>query len=322
MAVNPPNISPYNLEQLITGNAINDNLGEAVRSGAEKINRNLKTLSRVIARVEGIVSGVAGDTSQIKLDIASVKTRLAAVETKSSNNENNIAVLAGQVQGLISSVGALTSQLALKANVNSPRFTGSPELADDAVPPTDSNNNRLVTSAWVRAYAASATVTEFSSGTRIIFSQFNAPTGWVRDENAHDRVLRMYGTNDANGFGVGGTRGFTEAFVSGSLAISGDSLNSASGGAGRTLDHVLGVTEIPSHIHRLGLGRGGSDGGGSWASTDNNSSFRSWSTAGVEASGGGQGHSHETPGHIHNISHSHNLNINVRYMDAIVGVKS
>lgn len=332
MAVNPPNIQPYGLEQLVTGNALNDNLGEAVRSGGEKINRNLKTLSRVLTRVEGIVNAVAGDTAQILLDIANAKARLSALESRTTANENNIASLAAQIAGITTNVAALLAQIALKANIANPLFTGSAGMTVGSEPPANSNDNTFATTSWVRGQLAGVG-SEFATATKILFQQFNAPIGWTRDLGFHDHAIRICGTATAGDFqssSVGS--GFTEALKA-DVVVGITGATSGNGGNGRTLNHVLTVADMPSHAHRLGYGHSGRD-SLRYVGIEDNADFRGYASGpgdsadgggseprNMENTGGGQGHSHEMPVHNHAIDHSHSLNLNIKYASVIVGIK-
>lgn len=84
-----------------------------------------------------------------------------------------------------------------------------------------------------------------------------------------------------------------------------------SSGQGNTGDHVLTISEMPSHTHdmddsvyggyknRLGI-RG--DGGGSVGLVPSYSQQTAWSRYMPQNTGGGQGHSHPIYNHSHNIA--------------------
>ena len=69
----------------------------------------------------------------------------------------------------------------------------------------------------------------FTSGTKMIFFQASAPTGWTMITTYNDRVLRV----------VDGSTGYVGGNVSGSWTISGITTN----------NHTLTIDEIPSHTH-------------------------------------------------------------------------
>lgn len=74
-------------------------------------------------------------------------------------------------------------------------------------------------------------------GTRTVFHQAAAPTGWTLDSSINDRVLRV---SDTAGGGTGG-----------SWTISGISVNG----------HALTIDEMPAHTHRQGITFPGPSGG-------------------------------------------------------------
>ena len=88
------------------------------------------------------------------------------------------------------------------------------------------NNNQLTN--------GSGYITEpFPSGTRMIFNQTAAPTGWTKSGNTDNRALRtVTGT-----VGSGGSIGFTNV-LNNSVTTSGGSVS----------NHSLTGTQIPSHL--------------------------------------------------------------------------
>ncbi len=69
----------------------------------------------------------------------------------------------------------------------------------------------------------------FPAGTKMLFQQTAAPTGWTKDVAQNDKALRV-----VNGTaGVGGVSPFTTVFGAGKV----------------TGSHVLTIAEIPSHDH-------------------------------------------------------------------------
>ena len=68
----------------------------------------------------------------------------------------------------------------------------------------------------------------FASGTKLLFPQSSAPTGWTQDNTFNDKVLRLIDNT-----GTGGATG-------GSWTLSGVSVDG----------HALATSEIPSHDHQ------------------------------------------------------------------------
>ena len=167
--------------------------------------------------------------------------------------------------------------------------------------------------------------TAFASGTKMIFNQTAAPTGWTKDtSNNDDSALRVVtGT-----VGTGGTVAFTTAFASQAIAAHTLSATACTLGAhtlsadnttvsehsisadactlsAHTLSvssHTLSTSQIPSHTHNYcfecisGMGCGGNcgcSGEGQWC-------FRASC-----ATGGSGSHSHSMGGSQTHASHTH-----------------
>lgn len=144
------------------------------------------------------------------------------------------------------------------------------------------------------------------SGTRMLFQQTSAPTGWTKDTTAglDNSALRLV-TGTA---GSGGSQAFTTAFaglVAGSVG---------SGGASATGATTLTTAEMPAHTH--GYESSSTSGGtGLFRST-----YNAAITANSVSTGGGGSHTHTTPDHAHTFTGSTNLA--VKYVDLIVATKA
>ena len=122
----------------------------------------------------------------------------------------------------------------------------------------------------------------FDSGTRMIFAQNAAPTGWTKDTtNYNQHAMRIV---TGTGGGTAGTVDFTSAFtsqaVAGSVAITG-----LSGSAGAT---TLSVPQIPSHTHSYTAASPGTSPG----SQGRPSAAPTVSGKTTGATGGGGSHTH------------------------------
>lgn len=85
--------------------------------------------------------------------------------------------------------------------------TGTFSVSGTATAPTPipaTNNTQIATTAYVQAAVASGVAVFFPSGTRLIFCQAAAPTGWTQDvsDSANNRMFRVVTTA---GGGVGGS---------------------------------------------------------------------------------------------------------------------
>jgi len=180
------------------------------------------------------------------------------------------------------------------------------------------NSNKVATTAYVRTAISEAQA--FPSGTKMLFQQTSAPTGWTKITSSVDnKALRLV----SGTVGSGGNATFTAAFSSytpaGNVGATGNSTASFSGSvsgntgnsgastssvstSGTVNNHTLTTAQMPSHSHTTGYSFHDSyssddrpqwtnDGGG-------NRNFNSNNT------GGGGSHSHGFSGS----SHSHNVN--------------
>ena len=123
----------------------------------------------------------------------------------------------------------------------------------------------------------------FPAGTKMLFQQTTAPTGWTKDTTHDNKALRVV-TGTA---GSGGSIAFTTAFGSQNV--------------GNT---TLTIAQIPSHSHGL-AGFVSVTAGGGFGNPAGSSPIVSSTAA---AGGGG--------------SHTHSLDLSVQYVDLIICTKS
>jgi hypothetical protein len=84
---------------------------------------------------------------------------------------------------------------------------------------------------------ASGTIEAFPSGTKLLFQQTAAPTGWTKDTTHNNKALRVV----SGAASSGGTVAFTTAFAS----------QAVSGGVGTSGATTLSSAQMPSHTHNL-----------------------------------------------------------------------
>lgn len=126
------------------------------------------------------------------------------------------------------------------------------------------------------------TLKSFPAGTRMLFQQTSAPTGWTKDTVSHNNSALRVVTGAA---GNGGTQGFTTVF-----------------GPGKTTgSHVLTIDEIPAHTHS-GVGTLNQDdiSGGAQGQYGN--------SANTGSTGGSAGH-------------DHTITMDLAYADVIIATK-
>jgi hypothetical protein len=145
---------------------------------------------------------------------------------------------------------------------------------------------------WTSAAAAA-----FDAGTRLIFAQSTAPTGWTKDTtNYNNHALRVV-TGAAS---TGGTVDFTTAFAS----------QAVSGTVGTSGATTLSTSEIPSHTHSYQRASGSASGIAGGCGVNNEG-------ATTGATGGGGSHTH-SGGTFTGTA----INLAVKYLDVITATKN
>jgi hypothetical protein len=181
------------------------------------------------------------------------------------------------------------ANLALKAPIDSPTFTGDPK----APTPTAGDND---TSIATTAFVANAVANSMPTGTRLAFQQTAAPTGWTKDTTAglNDSVMRI---------------------VTGTVGSGGSNAFSTYNAQTATSAYTLATADIPNHTHTYdraivsttnSLANWSNKSGGSNAGTNWDNNVTNTSTGGT--GGGG--------------SHTHGLTINIKYYDFIIATKN
>lgn len=152
---------------------------------------------------------------------------------------------------------------------------------------------QVMTSAGNAAPPAWQTLTpEFDSGTRLLFQQTAAPTGWTKDTIHNDKALRVVNSVVS----TGGTVAFTSAFSS----------QAVNGSVGAT---TLTTAQMPSHTHSFTQGGGIAATGGKGATL---SAGAGANTTGAQGGGGSHNHSFSSTA----------INLAVQYVDVIIASKN
>jgi len=174
------------------------------------------------------------------------------------------------------------------------------------------------------------------SGTRLLFHNSSAPTGWTKDTSINDSALRVVSGTP----GSGGSAGFSSALgspsVSGSVSLSGDpgtgNLSTSISGNVNVGSTTLSTSQMPSHFHCSGphgnAGGGGlradACGGGGGA----DGTFRVSNTGGSGSHGHNAGHNlsgsisgSPDRGTLSGSLSSASASINVKFQDFILAQK-
>ena len=161
------------------------------------------------------------------------------------------------------------------------------------------------------AFAASA----IPAGTRMLFAQSAAPTGWTKDTTHNNKALRVV----SGTAGTGGSLAFTTAF--------GNRTTASTAAGGTVAAHTLTFNEMPSHGHNLFHGARPTSGGG-FGGSYFGSPIAAPSAHGVTenrnrgdmvtAAGNNWAHAHGFTG----AAHAHGLDMQVQYVDIIIATKA
>ena len=147
----------------------------------------------------------------------------------------------------------------------------------------------------------------FPSGTKMLFQQTTAPTGWTKVTSSNDVALRVV----SGTVGSGGSVAFETAFAS-------QSISAHSGGA--VSNHFLTKAQIPAHYHNIkcinvaGEPYNGAVAGGHSSGQWQTDAYTRTSPS-SEMGGGSHDHGFTQPS-----DHSA-INLSVKYVDTIIATK-
>ena len=176
-----------------------------------------------------------------------------------------------------------------------------------------------------QTYVTNSLSSTIPSGTRMLFQQTSAPTGWTKDTTHNDKALRVV----SGAVSSGGSVAFSTAFANRTVSGNVDNFT-ATGTIGGT---ALTVGQLPGHQHLVVA----STGSGTLSNTSYVRDTANYSTnynydltgstvvadTGLTSSvGSGETHTHSFTGTAHNHSFSTTLNMAVQYVDLIIASKN
>lgn len=149
-----------------------------------------------------------------------------------------------------------------------------------------SSNNLVLNADGTLTLGSGGDVTAgLPSGTKQIFVQTAAPTGWTKDTTHNNKAMRVV----SGTAGSGGNDAFTTTFGSGKT----------------TASHTLTTSQMPSHTHNAVFGGNVFEANLRFEGTNSDEG----TTLPTESTGGGGSHSHNLSG------------FNLKYVDVIIATK-
>lgn len=155
----------------------------------------------------------------------------------------------------------------------------------------------------------------YPAGTKKIFYQAEAPTGWVKVTTQDNKMLRV-----VNGTGgvSGGTISASNAFISTGTGVAFPFAGSYSvdGVVGNT---TLSLTQLPNHTHTGTMGSNNGSNATPFSNAGAITVFGSSATSGMVESTGGGSHTHPWTGTLNlNSNISSTTDLSVQYVDVII----
>jgi microcystin-dependent protein len=156
---------------------------------------------------------------------------------------------------------------------------------------------------------------EFPVGTKMVFNQTAAPTGWTKVTGIDDdQALRV----TTGTVGTGGDVAFETAFTDRTFT---PTISRPTASSGAVSAHTLAISEIPDHTHQINRGGTAPDGPPNvrYEIASGNGPLASGSV--ITSSGGSHTHSFTQPTISIPTAEEHPLDINVKFVDVIIATK-
>lgn len=232
--------------------------------------------------------GVAADATANAAQSAASAAKTAADAAQDSADAAQTAAAAAQTKADSAYTEATKSA--------STTVVGRVKLSDAV--DNESSTTAATSKAAKTAYDKAAAAT-FPAGTKLLFHQAAAPTGWTKQTTVNDAALRV--VSGTTGGGTGGSLAFSTLFAAGKAVT-------LSGNVGAT---TLTVAQLASHTHKMRINgdTGTAQSGAAPQTSAEKYQVATYST-GSSAS------------HTHTLSGKATIALNVKYTDVIICAKA
>ena len=301
-------LSPHGTGKVVVGTGATD---ATVQSDG---NHNLKlqtgnstTGSITLANgADGAISVSPNGTGQLLVGSGSVPGKISSagthnlvLQTNEGTNSGTITIFDG-ADGNIDLTPNGTGEVNIsKVDIDSGTISGTDvNMTSGTLTLTDAQKLDIIHSA-------------FASGTKMLFQQTAAPSGWTKVTSSNDVALRVV----SGTVGSGGSVAFETAFASHTPTISTPTITIAG--------HAISESELAAHKHALRpySSTSNSFGGGSELLAGNGAGARVTdvgSSTGAQDTGGGSTHTHSASS---STPTSSAINLDVSYVDVIIATK-
>ena len=258
-------------------------------------------------------TAIAGDVilaSNFNETMADIENELKSVSTIATGGTGS-----NSAEGARENLG-INAALALKTNITD-NIVYTRVVGDEETSPRSFGD--LVRGEMDSTVAQIRASVSAPSGTRMIFAQSAAPTGWTKELSHNDKALRVV----SGTVSTGGNHTFSSVFSN--KTPSGSVTTTVSGSVG---DTALNIAQIPPHGHSISGtytrdGGGGAGGAFPHGSARGTTGFNIQGFLNINAdnNGGGQAHTHTWSGSATSTFSGSDIDLNVAYVDVILCVK-
>lgn len=244
------------------------------------------TLSATPGSIQSLIVFISGVRQTPTTDYTYSGTTLNFVAAPPAGTGNITTLVVATLAAGVPDNGSVTA-IKLSDNVFSGLTQVTPSAADfiPIADTADTGNKKKALLSDILSLAQA-----FASGTRMVFNQTAAPTGWTKDTTAalNDSIMRI---------------------VTGTVGSGGATAFSTFNGQTSVGATTLSTNEMPSHQHNANLRGAGATGGNATSiALQGSSGTLSFITQSITAQGGGG-------------SHTHSITTSIKYNDFIIASK-